>query len=143
MNDRLPLDREESIFASWLATLDNPTAAPHARNQALKHLSSMYMQARINEAGLARDLEASRKENGELRAYRQKVVALTMDSIPAPVVQAPGLKPALSLVPKAEPLDVGRLHSLECGCGRVYAANKLPIVCCGKTLSDPWAPGVA
>ncbi len=107
MNGRVPLNTEEAVFASWLATLDNPDHAPTLRAEALKRLAEMYLHSRQNEAELAKALEAERIENGQLRAYRKKVAELTVEAMPKSSlafvvespVRAPGQDRPATLVP--------------------------------------------
>lgn len=88
--NRAPLDREESEFAKWLQTLDDSSVAPdHVRAQVLKKLSEMYMLARTNEVSLQAELESAQRENGELREFRRKVAALTIESKVGGVVLVP------------------------------------------------------
>lgn len=56
-SDRIKLEKPEAAFASWLATLDNPTAAPQLRDEALKRVSQMYLYERRDLALLRQQLE--------------------------------------------------------------------------------------
>lgn len=117
------LEQLVAVFASWLATLGDTTSHPVARAEASKRLAAMFKASQDN-LGLAIDnkellatanvelleqLQVARKDNGELREFRRKVAALTLESTAVVLVRTPGQQtvPVPPTPPsKREPLRV-------------------------------------